>query len=143
MVSTENWGATNPVVETSTAATTTVIPLVSVDSALANSHDVIIGDDGIVRDLSAVNVSAKTITLSHALSAAPAPGTDVEIAIPTGDFHEESALTIASGDSVRTKVLHIQHSFTGINFASVGGASNTPITVEISAPNLPHVQERI
>ena len=143
VVSGANWGGTHPVVQTSTAATTTVIPLVTIDSALADSHDVIIGDDGIVRDLQSVSVSNKTITLATALSAAPAPGTDVRIAIPSGDFHNESALSIATGASPSTKTLHIEYPFTGLRFTAVGGASNTFITVEMSGVNLPDVQERI
>ena len=143
VVSGANFGKTHATVETSVAATTTVIPLYPWDTNITAAHDVIIGDDGVIRDVASVQSNNRTITLTTALSAAPAVGTKVEVGVHSEDFHDESALTVTTGDTTRIKTLHITWPFTAIQFSSVGGAANTSGVIEVSGVNLPQVQEKI
>ena len=143
VVSGSNFNRTHPVVESTTAATTTVIPITqaSWDSRVSDAHDVVI--DNQHRDVSSVNASARTITLSRALSAAPNPGDTVEVGSLSSDFETISGLSTASGNSEVTKEMTLDYPVSHIKFAVVGGASNTNVRVQAAGANLPDFQVRV
>ena len=143
IISGNNFSATHPVVETTTAATTTVIPITQAtwDARLSANHDVVI--DNQHRNVSAVSNSARTITLSTALSAVPAPGDAVEAGTLSSDYEELATLTTASGSADVTKELTIDYPISAMKFVAVGGASNTNIYVQIAASSIPEFQVRV
>ena len=139
------FGQTAPLVETASPITSTVIPITQAtwNSAIHANDDLIY--KGLHRDISSVSNSNRTITLSTALPSAdiPNPGDQVEIGHSSDDFHDESDLSIATGDSTRTKELTINHAITALKFKAIGGAANTVIKIELAGNGLPDVSERI
>ena len=133
---------THPVVESSTAATTTVIPITQAtwNAAVSNSHDVVI--DNQHRDVSAVNNTARTITLSTALSAAPNPGDIVHVGTLDTDYEELTAIKHTSGNAA-TKETTIDYPFSHLKFRTVGGGANTNTYVQVAGANLPDMKQRI
>ena len=132
-------GATTARVETATQATTTVIPLQTFDSTIAAEHDVLIA--GGLRDISAVSASAKTITLTTALSAAPEPGEVVEFAHRSNSFFADASITAAAGASSSADAT-IAHPVSAIRFAGTGSGTNRA-TIRIAGTWLPEPKERI
>ena len=142
VVSGSNFNRTHALVETSTAATTTVIPITSGtwDTAVSSAHDVLI--DNQHRDVSAVNNTARTITLSTALSAIPNPGDFVHVGTLDTDYEELTAVKHSSG-SAATKEVTIDYPFSHLKFAAVGGASNTNCYVQVAGANIPDLVQRV
>ena len=143
VISGANFSATHPLVETTTPATTTVIPITSGtwDSRLSANHDVVI--DNQHRDVSAVNNSARTITLNSALSAAPIPGDTVLAGTLASDYETLTTLSTPSGSSEVVKELTIDYPISAMKFAAVGGGSNTNVRVQIAASSIPEFQTRV
>lgn len=142
VVSGQNFGRTNPLIEAASPSTTTVLFITAAtwDSDLADGDDVII--DGKHYDISAVSDQNRRITLSTALPAAPTPGTEVGIGHSSDDFHDETTLSIPSTGTPRFKELTINHPISALKFASIGGASNLKTTIEVAGAGLPPVSER-
>ena len=138
VVNGQSQGETTAKVQTSTAATTTVIPLVTYDSKLSNDHDVLI--DGDLRDVSEVSETNKTVTLATALSAAPKPGDTIDFGHRGGAFEADSDITVAAGASAAVEHT-IDFAVSAMRFAGTGTGANKA-KVRLAATWLPEVKER-
>ena len=126
-------------VQSATAATTTVIPLVTYDSRISNDHDVEI--DGVLRDVADASATAKTITLTTALPAAPKPGDVVEFGHRTSAFFAASALTVAAG-ATNVAEATVDYPVSGLRFVGTG-TGTTRATVRLAGVWLPTAKERV
>lgn len=133
----DSLGQVTAKVETATAATTTIIPLVSYDSKISAAHDLLIG--GALRDIASVDATAKTVTLSNALAAAPVPGELVGFGHTTTEFISNAAITVASGGAA--KEITIEHPISALRFTGTGSGTNRA-TVRVAGVWIPAPQER-
>ena len=133
----QSQGETTAKVETATAATTTVIPLVEYESKLSADHDVLI--DGDLRDVASVDATAKTVTLSNALSEAPKPGDAVDFGHRSAAFEADADITVAAGTATAAHTLDFAMS--ALRFAGTGTGSNRA-KVRLAATWLPDPKER-
>lgn len=131
-------GETTARVETATAATTTLIPLQSYDSRIAAEHDAIV--EGALRDIASVSATAKTITLTTALSAAPEPGDPVEFAHRTSAFFGETAISATAG-ATSSAIATLDYPFSALRFAATGTGSGRA-TIRLAGTWLPDAKER-
>ena len=138
LVSGTSEGDTDCIVQTSTPATTTVIPLVTYDANISAAHDAEIG--GNLYDVASVDATAKTVTLTTALAAAPEPGTPVAFGHRTSAFHSVSDMTVAAGAS-NVAELTLTYPFAALRFTATGSGSNTA-KVMLAATYLPQVRVR-
>ena len=137
VVAGESLGQVTARVETATAATTTIIPLVDYNAKLSNDHDLLIG--GQLRDIASVDATAKTVTLTTALSAAPVPGELVGFGHTTSEFISNAAITVASGGTA--KEVTLDYPVSGLRFTGTGSTTNRA-KVRLSGAWIPAPLER-
>ena len=124
------------VVETTTAATTTVLPLKVYDSTISGDHDVHF--EGALRDLASVDAAAKTVTLTTALSEAPQAGELISFEHRTTAFSNESDITAAANASAAAT---IDYPIAALRFIGTGTGNQTA-TIRLAATYLPEIRER-
>lgn len=138
LVSGKSLGVTTCRVETATAATTNVVPLVTYDANIRDAHDVEI--DNVLYDVASVNATAKTVTLTTALPSVPEPGTPVAFGHRTSAFHTVSGMTVAAGAS-NVAELTLDYPFAALRFTATGSGTNAA-KVKLAATYLPQVRVR-
>ena len=127
------------VVETTTAATTTILPLKDFNSSISASHDVDIDNELRKIASNGVNATAKTVTLATALDDAPEAGDLVTFGHRQKAFEDAAEITVAAGGT--KKLATIDYPIAAIRFAGSGSGTNTS-TVRIAACYIPSIRER-
>ena len=130
-------GELEAIVETATAATTTLLPLKDYNSSISAAHDIDFKNE--IRDIASVDATAKTVTLTNALDEAPEAGDLIEFAHRTEAFEAATEITVAAGGT--KKFATIDYPIAALRFAGSGSGSNTS-TVRIAACYIPSIRER-